>query len=938
MCRKPGLKICFVLVLCLAGLGSADMVAYWDFEGDFSDSVGGNDAAAIGDTSVVIDPDRGRVAELDGTGDYIEIPNSPSLDITGNEITAAAWVYFDDVSGPPEIVMAKPFVIGQHSSPYFSYGLHILSNGTPRFWLVTDGSAGNARGSTNLQSGRWYHMAGVYDGSQMTLYIDGEVAATTNKTGSITGYDTVLRLGTNGGLTEQMDGRLDDVRIYDHALDQMDIQAVMIQVGQGYPYAMGPTPEDGAIHMATWLTLSWRPGDFAVSHDVYVGEDFEDVNEGTGDTFRGNVADATYLIGFPGFDYPDGLVPGTTYYWRIDEVNDADPNSPWKGEVWSFAVPPKKAYDPIPADGGEYVGTEGTTLTWTGGMDSRLHSVYFGDSLDDVNNATGATLQMSASYDPGALESDKTYYWRVDEFDGLNTIKGDVWSFSTVPTLPVVDPSLLGWWKLDEGQGLSAVDWSGHGNHGTLTGDPQWVDGYDGGALDFEYANSNDGVAVKAFDVATGGITLSAWVRPESFSQNDGRIITKATGTGENDHLWMLSTIASGGEYVLRFRLKTDDGQDTTTLIAAGGALAVDEWTHTAAIWDGSSMVIYKDGVEVGREVKGGTAVATNPDLAIAIGNHLTGTTGSRAWDGMIDDVRVYDKALTVAELEQVMRGDTSRAWGPSPSQGSTPDILGALPLTWSAGDSATQHDVYFGTDRDAVANADATDTTGIYRGRQAATGFSPDEVEMGGGPYYWRIDEVAAGGAITTGSVWRFTVADYIIVDDFESYNDIPAGEPGSNLVYATWIDGYDNPNANGSTMGYITGASMESGEVHGGSQSAPMSYNNGTAGISEVTRAFTPSQDWRSHGVTTLTLWFFGYSANMTGQLYVKINGVQVNYDGAATDLSVSQWHRWDLDLATVGMNLQSVTSLAIGVQGSGAIGTLLLDDIRLYPPAMN
>ncbi|UCF14460.1 MAG: hypothetical protein JSW59_13685 [Phycisphaerales bacterium] len=932
MCRKLVLTICLILVLCLAGVGSAEMVAYWDFEGDFSDSVGGNDATPIGDTAIFLDPDRGRVAELDGTGDYIEIPNSPSLNVTGNEITVAAWVYFDDVSGPPEIVMAKPFVVGQHSSPYFSYGLHILSNGTPRFWLVTNGSAGNARGSTNLQSGTWYHMAGVYDGSQMTLYIDGEVAATTNKTGNITGYDTVLRLGTNGGLTEQMDGRLDDVRIYNHALDQIDIQTMMVQVGEGYPYATALDPKDGAIHLATWVTLSWRPGDFAVSHDVYLGESFDDVNDGAGDTFRGNQSGDTSLVGFPGFDYPDGLVPGTTYYWRIDEVNDADPNSPWKGEVWSFTVPPKKAYDPTPADGARYVGTEGTTLIWTGGMDSRLHSVYFGDNFDDVNDAAGAGLQTMASYNPGVLEPDKSYYWRVDEFDGLNTIKGDLWSFSTVPTLPVIDPSLLGWWKFDEGAGDTAVDWSGHGNHGTLIEAPQWVDGYDGGALDFEFANSNDGVAVRAFDVAAGGITLGAWVKPESFSQNDGRIITKATGTGENDHFWMLSTIASGGDY-LRFRLKTDDGQNTTTLIAAGGALAVDEWTHAAATWDGASMVIYKDGVEVGREAKGGTAVATNPNLAIAIGNHLSGTTGNRAWDGLIDDVRVYNKALTVAELELAMRGDTARAWGPSPSQGSTADIVGALPLTWSAGDNATMHDVYFGTDRQAVANADASDTTGVYRGRQTATSFSPDEVEMGGGPYYWRIDEVAAAGTVTMGSVWRFTVADYIIVDDFESYNDIPAGEPGSNLVYVRWKDGFENPAANGSAIGYVTGASMETENVHGGNKSVPFQFTNTTAGVSEVVLDFTQAQDWTAHGTVVLSLWFVGASANVPGQLYVKVNGVQVSYDGAATDLNLLQWQRWDIDLTSFGTNLQNVTSFGVGVQGFNAIGMLLLDDIALH-----
>jgi len=124
-----------------------------------------------------------------------------------------------------------------------------------------------------------------------------------------------------------------------------------------------------------------------------------------------------------------------------------------------------------------------------------------------------------------------------------------------------------------------------------------------------------------------------------------------------------------------------------------------------------------------------------------------------------------------------------------------------------------------------------------------------------------------------------------------------------------------------------------MESGEVHSGRLSAPMGYNNATAGLSEVTRTFSPTQDWTANGIKTLTLWFYGYSANSSGQLYVKINGVPVNYDGAATDLSVSQWHRWDIDLATVGTNLQSVTSLTVGIQGSGAIGTLLLDDIALY-----
>ncbi|MEJ2704952.1 MAG: LamG domain-containing protein, partial [Sedimentisphaerales bacterium] len=378
--------VSLAILLGLAHASSADLVAYWDFEGGFDDAWGTNDATPHGDVAIVVDADRARVAELDGAGDYLEIPNSPALNITGSELTIAAWVYFDDVAGAPEIVIAKVFRESEHTSPYFSYGLHILSNGTPRFWLVTDGAAGNAPGTTNLGSGQWYHMAGVYDGSQMILYVDGEVAATTSKSGNITGYDTVLRLGINGGFTEPMAGRLDDVRIYNHALDQADLQAVMLQVGGGYPYAMGPSPGDGAVHEDTWATLSWRAGDFAVSHDVYLGDDFDDVNNATNasETFRGNQTATFYVAGFPGYAYPDGLVPGTTYYWRIDEVNDADPNSPWKGPVWSFSIPPKTAYNPNPSDGAEFVGPDNVTFTWTPGFGAKIHTVYLGDNYDDV--------------------------------------------------------------------------------------------------------------------------------------------------------------------------------------------------------------------------------------------------------------------------------------------------------------------------------------------------------------------------------------------------------------------------------------------------------------------------------------------------------------------------------------------------------------------------
>jgi hypothetical protein len=179
-----------------------------------------------------------------------------------------------------------------------------------------------------------------------------------------------------------------------------------------------PWPANGAVHEDLWAVLSWSPGDYAVSHDVYVGKNFEDVNSGIDDTFWGNYLFTWLPIGFP--DYPglwlDLMNPGSTIYWRVDEVNDVHPDSPWKGDIWSFWIPPSAAYNPTPSDNAEFIDPN-ITLRWLPGFRGESYIVYFGSNFDDVNNASGGNRQQATSYIPGQLEQDKTYYWRVDMFD-----------------------------------------------------------------------------------------------------------------------------------------------------------------------------------------------------------------------------------------------------------------------------------------------------------------------------------------------------------------------------------------------------------------------------------------------------------------------------------------------------------------------------------------
>ncbi len=207
---------------------------------------------------------------------------------------------------------------------------------------------------------------------------------------------------------------------------------------QDYP-ASKPDPADGAVLKDTWVNMSWAAGPAAVSHDMYFSDNLKDVEAGSADAFQGNQGTTNLIVGFPGFPYPDGLVPGTTYYWRIDEVNELNPDSPWAGPIWSFTVAPKIAFRPDPADGAEAVELEGQ-LSWEPGFDAKLHYVYFGDNYDEVSNASGAPPAGLTSFNPGTLEPAKVYYWRVDEFDILETHKGEVWSFTTVGAVGSPNP------------------------------------------------------------------------------------------------------------------------------------------------------------------------------------------------------------------------------------------------------------------------------------------------------------------------------------------------------------------------------------------------------------------------------------------------------------------------------------------------------------------
>jgi len=436
MCRKLCFfsSFIFMLVLGLSNAANAELIGWWTFDegsGDtaFDSSGKGNDGilGPEGDPEWV-DGIIGGAIELDGNDDYIQI-NSIADDLTDNNFTVSAWIK-TTMTGDGNVIGANDSGSGHQ----FIFG--VAGNGT----LLVEAHSNINNYPPVINDGEWHFIAYVRDGTTAYAFTDGELVGTETPDGNPAGQ-VRWSIGQEWDDTpsDEFTGLVDDVHFFNHPLTEDEIQRVM--KGGGFVLSSRPEPADGAVIYDTGVNLTWKTGDFAVSHNIYLGKNFDDVNDGTGGTFRGNQVDALFAVGLPGSPYPDGLVHGTTYYWRIDEVNEADPNSPWKGDVWSFTISPKTAYSPGPADGAELVDLD-LRLSWAIGFDAKLHYIVFGDDFDEVSNTdVGMPIGDNTNYNPGPLKMAKIYYWRVDEFDGADTHKGQVWSFTTIGAVSGPNPA-----------------------------------------------------------------------------------------------------------------------------------------------------------------------------------------------------------------------------------------------------------------------------------------------------------------------------------------------------------------------------------------------------------------------------------------------------------------------------------------------------------------
>ncbi len=382
-------------------------------------------------------------------------------------------------------------------------------------------------------------------------------------------------------------------------------------------------PADGAVDLDPSVTLEWTPGPTAIMTQVYLSTD-ETIDA---DDMIGQTQDSSMVV---------DLELGTTYYWRVDAVSM---DGAYEGVAQAFSVISDQAHFESPADGAIMQAID-SQLSWTTGIGALVHNVYVSTDkalVDARDPSISSQYYATNTFDLGVLEYDATYYWAIDEFSGLATVAGPTWSFSTLYSIPVTDPNMVGWWKLDDVESGIIMDMSGHGNVGTVMGDPEivTVDGVI--AMDFDGAGDFIYTGKSASDLGIGGNharSVSSWIYTRSFG--NGGIYDMGHRSGGQD-----------------FSLRTLDGNvDSWRVQYWGGANDFDfsydtndVWVHVAQVHDEVGTKIYMNGELIVDYAVTLDTPDNNPFQIACYGWQ------NDYFDGMIRDVRLYDKALTEADV-----------------------------------------------------------------------------------------------------------------------------------------------------------------------------------------------------------------------------------------------------------------------------------------------
>ncbi len=546
--------------------------------------------------------------------------------------------------------------------------------------------------------------------------------------------------------------------------------------------------------------------------------------------------------------------------------------------------------NPVPESGQEDVGRDYTILGWKPDPLAGSHNIYLGETFADVNAADStdtsgiliAQEQDANTIALDRLELGKTYYWRVDEVNATpdkTTFKGSVWSFTVEPAFYLIPSASIT-------------------TTASSTGIP--------------YALPEN--TVNETGLSEGG-------------QHSIDLADMWISSTTDPNIWIQYDI--DGVYKLQNMKIWNNNQGVEPLFGVGAKNITIETSLDGVDWNTAAEM------ELARapgstDYEGAAPIDMNGVAVQAVRVNIHDNWGGIIAQAGLSEVQLMYIPL-IARYEKPLSGSS--------------DVSPDGQLSWRPGREAGQHLIYLGTDAGALELVDTV--------TEPSVDLSSLDIQLAT-TYFWRVDEVndAEGGAAWAGPVWRFRTPTSISVDNFESFGNFSPNRP-----FQTWLDGFGYSsdeffsvsyagNGTGSGVGhdiwgvsspYYNGDIMETSNVRGGRLSLPFYYSNTGGETSHIDRTWSTPQDWSQNGIETLIVNFHGDPNNAGTSVYVEINGQKVTYPDDA-DLKVASWHQWPIDLASLGINLSAVTSMSIGVEGTGS-GMILVDELSLCrtPPSL-
>ncbi len=618
----------------------------------------------------------GGAVDFDGTNDYITVADADALDITGN-LTFSAWIKADTYpsAGSYRTLVTK----GSFGIPAVNYSIRLYGANTSDqrldFGYYASAATQELYGGTNITTGTWYHVAVIYDDAAnvLNLYVNGAKESTTTLSGSPTTNSLAantyaLDVGQQGG-TYNFDGQIDELRLYNRTLSADEISQLyrlttptLVDTGLMAYWSFNAQDMSGN----TAYDRSGRPGNSGTTSNTTKVEG----KIGQGLYFNGSNSIVSISAPSPSLSTPTYATYSAWVYTNGDPGHAQYILREGNGSVYSLYLAAttrnltfgnvsgtRDSGYAIPINTWTHVALtidNGTGIFYVDGVKVNQQSftvsgigssayVYLGAFDNGPTNEFNGNLDEIRIHSRALTAAEIKGLYDAGQSDKLNS------SVSQPQGAGRLDSGLTAYYKLDDGSGTSATDSSTNGNTGTLTNGPTWTTGQVGSAVDFD--GTNDYISAADIDAldSTSNVTVSAWVNADNWTGQSASLISNLV---KKDGNYILRKSTDGITAGIKFFWWNGSGNiryaSVTTLPSTGA------WHHIVGVAANNDVVgVYIDGALASGTVSTylpGTRVLTN---ILEIGSAAGGT---ESLDGRLDEVRIYNRALSADEIGQLYR------------------------------------------------------------------------------------------------------------------------------------------------------------------------------------------------------------------------------------------------------------------------------------------